>query len=64
MYFKQFILINILKEAVLHNDLIEVLTFTWTSRILCFYKNKKIDMNMYNLILDTNILKNWQQIVI
>lgn len=62
MYSKQFILINILKEAVLHYDLIELLTFTRTSRILCIYKNQKFDMN--NLILDTNIFNKWQQIVI
>lgn len=64
MYSKQFILINIFKEAVLHYDLIELLTFTRTSRILQIYKNKKFDMNMYNSILDTNIFKKLQQIVI
>lgn len=46
VYFKQFILINSLKEAVLHYDFIDLLTFTQTSRILCIYiyRNQKFDM--------------------
>lgn len=44
VYFKQFILINSFKEDVLHYDLIDLLTFTRTSRILCIYKNPKFDM--------------------
>lgn len=55
VYFKQFILINSFKEAVLHYDLIDLLTFTRTSRILCIYKNPKFDM--YNFSKTKHFIK-------